>query len=220
MKQFLYIATLFVALFFSYMDGNVAYGQNMAREYNPNSPWNQADKTGEYHEERCFYCDEWITGYSESELDEAMTKHIKDKHPQYDPDSDDTSIPDFDNGSSGGASGGSSGNQYSNEASLVYVSNVACAMQIIGQCNYNDFINDCQWYGISTNDNSASASKIVNYIQIKYNVKSNIDLKTAISRRYNFIIFARPNSGKYYNVYTNYDIGHIGSIKYDYLIVF
>ncbi len=218
MKQFLYIATLFVALFLSYMDGNVAYGQNMAREYNPNSPWNQADTSDKYYMERCQYCDTWITGTSETFKNQAMQEHIRLFHPEVNGNNTDT--PDTNNGSSEGQNGGSSNNQYSNEASLVHIRDVANAMQIIGKCNYYDFMIEYQCNVILWNDDSAKASSIVSYITSRYDTIPNMDLRTAINHGYSFIVFTRPSSGKYYNVYTNYCINSINSLVCDYFIVF
>lgn len=222
MKQVFYIIALLLAFFFSDSDSNNAYGQNMAQEHY--NPWKGAEKTGEYYMERCKKCNIWITGYSVYELENHKEWHMSAKHPNLSPDENtDSSNPDENSsstGSSGSSSESSSGNNYSNEVSLVKLFKVASAMQAIGICSYNQFLNDLNMYGIYENDGSVNASEIVGFIKWKYNARSNIDLNFAINNNYSFIIFTRPFSGEYYDVYTNRNYEYIDYYVCDYYIVF
>lgn len=222
MKQIFYIIALFLAFFFSDSDCNIAYGQNMAQEHY--APWPEADKTNEYYMKRCEKCHNWITGYSEYELENNMEKHMSARHPDLSSDNNTgTSDPDDNSGStgsSGSSSGSSSENNYSNKASLVDVTDVASAMQEIGICSYKQFIHNCEMYGLSNNGGSVKASEMVDFIKWRYNIKSNISITSAIYNNHPFIMFIRPYSGEYYNVYTNKDYNYINSFVCDYYVVF
>lgn len=218
MKQIFYIIALFLAFFFSNSDCNIAYGQNMAQE--SYIPWPEADKTGEYYMERCDTCDIWITGYTKDELRRAWDRHISARHPNIPQNKNTDTFDTGDNSGTTGSSGSSSENNYSNKASLVYVTDVASAMQEIGVCSYNQFIHDCEMYGIAKKYGSVKASEMVGFIKWHYSTRSDISLNTAINNNYIFIIFTRPYSGEYYNVYTNHNYILSSSYACDYYIVF
>ena len=74
MKKVLYIVFFLLTLFPLLSDGSMALAQNMASE---GTPWTLADKTGQFHEKRCEYCDIFISGTSEEELDENMEYHLE-----------------------------------------------------------------------------------------------------------------------------------------------
>lgn len=216
-----------------FTDNNVAIGQNMATEsYNPQSPWYMADKTEVYYSEQCCYCNKWITCLDESEKDTFMYDHIRDKHPEFDPNNNgEWGTSGLENNTSGGIDGGSNENngdspwvspegQNNNKASLVYISDVARAMADLEMCSFDDFIMDYCWNGRQLGDNIATLSDMVYYIEKNYSYSPNVDLQTAQNQNCGFMLFARPNYGEYYNIITN--ACQIGSdtFIYDYFIVF
>lgn len=222
MKQIFYIIALLLAFSFSDFGSNLAFGQNMAQEHYV--PWTEADKTGEYDMKRCEKCGKWITGKSEYELENNMEKHMSAIHPNLSPDDNKGTTDPDDNSGTGGSSGSShdsfSKNNYSAKASLVHVNDVAYALQEIGVCDYRQFIHDCEMYGLSNNNGSVKASEMVGFIKWQYATRSDISLDNAINNYHNFIIFTRPYSGEYYNVYTNRNYKYVDSYVCDYYIVF
>lgn len=222
MKQIFYIIALLLAFSFSDFGSNLAFGQNMAQEHYV--PWTEADKTGKYYMERCEKCNNWITGYSEDELKNNMKKHMYAKHPNLSPDDNKGATDPDDNSGTGGSSGSShdssSENNYSAKASLVHVNDVAYALQKIGVCGYKQFICDCEMYGLSNNGGSVKASEMVGFIKWHYATRSDISLDNAINNYQKFIMFTRPYSGEYYDVYTNRNYICVGSYICDYYIVF
>ena len=174
--------------------------------------------------ERCEKCNNWITGYSEDELKNNMKKHMYAKHPNLSPDDNKGATDPDDNSGTGGSSGSShdssSENNYSAKASLVHVNDVAYALQKIGVCGYKQFICDCEMYGLSNNGGSVKASEMVGFIKWHYATRSDISLDNAINNYQKFIMFTRPYSGEYYDVYTNRNYICVGSYICDYYIVF
>lgn len=222
MKQIFYIIALLLAFSFSDFGSNLAFGQNMAQEHYV--PWTEADKTGEYYMERCEKCKIWITGYSKYELKHNMEKHMYARHPVLSPDDNKGATDPDDNSGTGGSSGSShdssSENNYSAKVSLVHVNDVAYALQRIEVCGYKQFICDCEMYGLSNNGGSVKASEMVGFIKWHYATRSDISLDNAINNQQNFIIFTRPYSGEYYDVYTNRNYIYVDSYICDYYIVF
>ena len=70
------------------------------------------------------------------------------------------------------------------------------------------------------NGGSVKASEMVGFIKWQYATRSDISLDNAINNYHNFIIFTRPYSGEYYNVYTNRNYKYVDSYVCDYYIVF
>lgn len=223
MKQIFYIIALLLAFSFSDFGSNLAFGQNMAQEHYV--PWTEADKTGYFKMEKCEICGKVIIGYDDDEFEHNKNTHMKNVHTDLFPNNNNTSTIDpDDNSGTGGSSGSShdssSENNYSAKASLVHVNDVAYALQEIGVCDYRQFIHDCEMYGLSNNGGSVKASEMVGFIKWHYATRSDISLDNAINNHQKFIMFTRPYSGEYYDIYTNRNYIYVGSFICDYYIVF
>ena len=232
MKRFLYLTICLVTILPLLTNGGRALGQNMATEsYNPNSPWNQADETGYFCMERCPICDEFVVSYDENSVYANMENHILTMHTELVGDDGDTLVNSGEE--SGGAPSNNSGDPNNvNYTSVVNLSDVANALDLLGIFNANWFLEDYDIYcGLYIDENVVSPAHLNQFIRTRYQLRTNVDLKGAIDNGYPFLMLSEPSpsSGCYYingincqflDVIHNYNIYQFNSFNYNYLYIF
>ncbi len=179
----------------------VLLAQNMATEsYNPYSPWHKADETGYYIMQRCEYCGLFITGTSQNNFNVNMNFHIEFMHPEY------SNNYNGNNYSGGEGNTGSSQGNYIDYVPVVDLYIVAHSLEDIGICSANGFIHDYDvLYGDYIINNVVPLYRLRRYIEQTCNIRSGVDINTAIDNNYPFLALSRPNMSEFSNYCLYYD---------------
>lgn len=225
MKKVLYIVFFLVTLCPLLSDGSMALAQRMASE-GGGSLWDAADETGYFYEERCEYCDVFISGTSDKEFKKNMEEHLKncpkkkELEEEYKNDEEDydftangeynTDFGDTDNNGSNYNQG--NGSDGAVEVVDIYVA--ARALEAIGIGMQLVIINDFySYYGGSVTGSLIPVNLFSQFIQRMYGAS-----KHESSYNNPSIVLIRRN--KIYGNCIYYDVSAYNWTNYDYIFYF
>lgn len=230
MKRILYFTAIFLMLLPVLSEKGVVFAQNMSTEYyDLNYLWHQADETGYFSIERCTFCGEFIASYEECETYDNMENHILSKHAGET--NDDFNYGNAEEETGGGSSNNNSSSNNMNYIYVVDLGEVAYALERLGICDADMFVDDYDAYcGKYVRDRAVFPTDLDAFIK-PYELGRNVSLKTAMDNKYQFLMFSKPSQSggsfyvngrnfNYYDVVSNNDLGQYNNCYYHYLYVF
>lgn len=213
MKRVLFTALLMLTFLplFDQQGQSSCRAQNMATE----SLWHLADKTGFYGKERCDYCDVFISGESEEELEVNMMEHIMDKH-----------LKESSEGDGNENNNDTDENPNKNNSSsvthidIVNIEEAAQSAYNIGIDSKQEFLNNYYCYGNGyLFSNYVTVGNLANFICNRYRAYSVADIRSTNGGSFFALRKCHINeSYDYFIIYTNSNCSYMED--YDYVYVF
>lgn len=219
MRRLLFVATFLVAFFSTFTGGNTVQAQSMALEY----AYDAYEKTADGYNSiwiPCDICGAFFGGPTESEAKRAIENHKDIDHPK----GWDDSTP-----GTGGSNGGNSGNSGSgnssggsggtgNYANTVSLYDVASALEHIGVCGSNWFVDEFNTYYrvVGLDGNMVPVSLINNFIVSRLRPITGYSYQRAKASGRPYLMLVRQSSGIYRTV-TNRSSGSYTTSRYLYV---
>lgn len=226
MRRLLFVATFLVAFFSTFMGGNTAQAQSMAKE--SYIPWQEADSTDYFNMTRCRICGEFVVCYDGESLDEAMDAHIDAMHNG--DDSGGSLYPGGDYVGTGGSGGTGGSYDILYSEGVVSISTVASTLSVIGVCKSEWFVDECNAYCRCVVLDYAFIDDVDRVIKrvLGSKLRNDYSLKEARSYRRPFMYFAKPSGYKQignirfylYKVESSYNFYSFGNDVIEHYYVF